>query len=169
RHLDRHHVPTRRSSDLIFKPFCSYFIGLWSCSVMCFPAFDETESIPYFIGKVPSLLTIRYIKHQVIASRRGEQHSHTDTVGAVLLHELDRVWRVAQRFGHFTTQLVTNYSRQIDVFERRLLGIVVSHNYHTGYPEKQDFRCSDKVTGRIVVFEIIVFGISNAVKNRHGP
>src|SRR5690606_17655682 len=166
RHLDRHHVPTRRSSDLIFKPFCSYFIGLWSCSVMCFPAFDETESIPYFIGKVPSLLTIRYIKHQVIASRRGEQHSHTDTVGAVLLHELDRVWRAAQRFGHFPTQLVTNYARQIDVFGRRLLGIVVAHYDHTGCSEKQDVRGSDKVTGRIVVVEISVFVSSIAVKVR---
>ena len=55
------------------------------------PAFDQPESIPYFITEISSLLGEALVEEEVVTGRRTKQHSNPDAIGTVLFHQLDGI------------------------------------------------------------------------------
>src|SRR5690606_9949601 len=153
----------------VFKPCGRRLLGIRSRLVNRFPTFHQAESIPDFVGKISALLAIRNVEHEVVTRRRGEKHANTYTVGAVLFHQFDGVWRIAERFGHLTPQFVANDPCEIYISEGRFLRIIMSHNNHTGHPEEQNFRRCYQVVGRVIIIELRIIRMTDTIEYGHWP
>ena len=157
-------------SETCFKPFhrlcgdfglCFVFINL--------PAVHEAEGVPDFVAEVSSLLTQFFIKEDVVASRSGEHHAHSDAVSTIFLNESDGVGAVAQLFGHLASEVVTHDAGEIDIAEGNVAGVFHARHNHSCHPEEDDVRSGHEVGGGIVVGKFGVVGMVDAVEEADGP
>ena len=133
------------------------------------PAFYEAESVPYFVVEVSALFAQGVIKEYVVAGRGREHHTHTHAVGTVTVDEIDRVGRVAERFGHLTAYFIAHDTGKVNVLEWHLALVFISGHNHTGYPEEDDVGAGNKVGRGVVVTNLFVAGVVDAVEKRDGP
>ena len=132
-----------------------------------FPTLDQSKGIPNLVGKIPALLAELFVERQIIACRGSEQHAHTDTICAILLHQLNGVGTVAQALGHFTPLLVPHNACVVNVFEGCFAPVMVATHDHPGHPEKHDFWGRDKVVGGVVIRHFLL--LVKAIEHLDGP
>jgi len=137
--------------------------------VVHLPAVYQPVSVPYLVAEVASLFAQRVVEQQVVAGRRAQQHRQPYAVGPVLFDQVERIGRIAERFAHLATQFVADDAGQVDVPERHFAPVFVSGDDHPGDPEEQDVGPGDQVVGRVVVFDLLVFGAVDAVEHRDRP
>ena len=122
--------------ESLLKPFNASCIGSAIEAWIDFPAFDQTEGIPDFVGKVSSLLYELVVVGEVISRRGREKHACTYAIGTILSDKLEGIWGVAQGLGHLSAEFVAHNTREVHVFERLLAHVFVASNDHTCYPEE---------------------------------
>ncbi len=133
------------------------------------PRFYKPESIPYLSTEISALLTESFIEEYVIAGGRGEHHSHTHSIGTILIYQFQRIGTVSQRLGHLATQFIAHDTCEIDVLERHGFFVLVTCHNHARHPEKYDIRPCHEICRGIVVFYFFIAGIVDAVKEAYGP
>ena len=137
--------------------------------VCYFKAFDHTEAVPDFVAEVTSLLAEGIIIEDVVSGRRREENTHTHTVCAETLDEVQRVGRVTEGFGHLTSEFVAHDTCEIDVLERHFAYIFIARHDHTCHPEEDDVRSGYQVCRRVVIVDFFVVGVLNAVEQGNRP
>ncbi len=133
------------------------------------PAAHQAEGIPYLIAEVAALLAEALVKHDIVAGRGGEHHAHAHTVGAVAVDEVERVGGVAQRLRHLAAEIVAHDAGEIHVAEWLLAHILVSGHDHARHPEEDDVGAGDQRGRGIVIVDLGVAGIVDAVEEGDGP
>ena len=133
------------------------------------PAVHQAVGVPYLVAEVASLLAERLVEHHVVACRRGDEHRHAHTVGAVFGDQVERVGRVAQLLGHLAADLVADDAREIDVAEGFFAAVFVTRHDHARHPEEDDVGARHQVVGGVVVADLPVAGVADAVEDRNRP
>ncbi len=133
------------------------------------PALRQAESVPYLVVEVASLLAQCLVEEDVVASRSGQHQTHAHAVGTILVYQLQRVGRVAERLGHLASQLVAHDAREVDVAERHLPLIFVARHNHACHPEEDDVGTCHEVVRRVVVLYLGIARVQNAVEQRYRP
>ena len=59
--------------------------------VVHLPSLDQTESVPYLIAEITSLLAQCIVKKNIITGRGCKHHSHTYAISTVSINQLQRV------------------------------------------------------------------------------
>src|SRR4051812_42806848 len=106
----------------------------------------KTRNIPELRRKVTTLFDLSLIESNVLSRRRDAHQTESQTVGSVLVDQLERIRRIAQRFRHFAALPVANDAGKENMVERNvvpdrlaLAGFELnSGNDHSGDPEKND-------------------------------
>ena len=133
------------------------------------PSLNQAESVPNLVAEITTLLTKRFVEEDVVAGRCGKHHAHAHTVCAKLVDEIEGVGGVAQRLRHFATQLVTNDTGEVDILERHLTGVLIASHNHARHPEENNIRAGYEVAGGVIVLELGIVGMIDAVEQRNGP
>ena len=133
------------------------------------PAVDEPVGVPNLVAEIAALLAQRLVEHHVVAGRRRKQHRHAHTVGAVLRDQVERIGRVAQLLGHLASDLVAHDAGEIDVAEGLLAAIFVTGHDHARHPEEDDVGARHQIGRRVVVANLLVVGVADAVEDRNRP
>ena len=128
------------------------------------PPFDEAERIPYLVVEVTTLGAERFVEEDVVACGCRKHHAHTHAVGAVTFHQFYRVGRAAERFRHLSAQLIAHDTGEIDISERHLAGELITRHDHTRHPEEYDIRGCNKIRSGIIILELLIVGIEDAVE-----
>ena len=164
------HFNCRRIQSLVKPLNCQMCIGrnLNSTFGIC-PSFYQTESIPYLVAEITSLLTKRIVEKDVVSGRSRKHHAHTYTVSTVLLNQFQWIGRVTERFGHLTSQFITNDTCEINILERHLSFVFITCHNHAGYPEENNVRACHEVTRRIVIFDFFIPRIVDSIEQRDRP
>ena len=153
----------------LLHPLDGDFVLLALLEVADLPAGDEAQGVPHLVAEVATLFAEALVEGQVVAGRGGEQHAHADAVGAVFLHEHDGVGTVAERFAHLAAQLVAHDAGEVDVVEGYVVHILLSGHYHACHPEEDDVGGCDEVGGGVVVVDLGVAGVADAVEEGDRP
>ena len=84
----------------------------------------------------------------------GDQRVNIHTI-----NQVERVDRIADRFGHFLTVLIQHQRVDIDIAERHLLREFQPLHHHPRDPEKDDVKGGHKDGGRVEFLEVRIFGV----------
>ena len=133
------------------------------------PAVHQPVGVPYLVAEVAALLAERFVEHHVVAGRRRNQHRHAHAVGAVFGDQVQRIGRVAQLLGHLAADLVADDAREIDVAEGFFAAVFVTRHDHARHPEEDDVGARHQVVGGVVVADLPVAGVADAVEDRNRP
>ena len=150
-------------------PGNGFLVSFWLSNVGLLPTLYQTEGIPDLVTECGTLLAEVFLEENVVTGRSGQQHTHTYAICSVLLDKTNGVGAVAKTLGHLTANLIAYDTCEIYVTERNVLQIFLTGHNHTGYPEEDDIRTCYKVAGGVVVLNLLVAGIVDAVKQRYGP
>jgi len=92
--------------------------------------------------------------------RRDRDDAEAQAVGAVLVDQVERVGRVAQRLRHLAALLVADDAGEIDVVERNPLldGRAGAHEFEAGHdhardPEEDDVRAGHERARRVEIID----------------
>ena len=157
--LRQHRVKPRDSQLRIFRLFDFCHI----------PAFYQAEGIPDLIIEVTSLFTQRVIKQDIVSSRSRQHHTHTDTIGSVLLDQFQRIRWVTQRLRHLSANLIAHNTGEIDIPERHIAHIFITGHDHTCYPEEDDIRSGYQNRSRIIILDFFISRIVDTIKQWNRP
>ncbi len=75
----------------------------------------KARGIPKFCRKVSAFFDLFFIEADVLTARRDAHETKAQPVGAILVDQLQRVGRVAERLRHFAALLVTNQAREKNI------------------------------------------------------
>src|SRR6476469_10973460 len=81
----------------------------------------KTRDVPEFRRKVSAFLDLSFIEPNVLAGGRDAHQTKSQTVGAVLVDQLERIRRIAERLRHFAALAVTNNAGEKNVTERNVV------------------------------------------------
>ena len=127
----------------------------------------ETAGIPQFVGKIPADFAFLVRILDIQPDRRDVNDREPQRVRAVLRDHIQRIGRVAQRFGELAPEAVAYDARKIDVAERmRSLELVSGHD-HARHPEEDDIRSGHQVVGRVE--EFLFRGLFRPTHDRERP
>ena len=134
-----------------------------------FPSLHQTEGIPNLIVKVTSLFAKGIVEEDVVAGWGREHHTHAHTIGTVLLNQIEWIGAITERLRHLAAELVAHDTGEVNVLERHVAHVLVSGHNHTCHPEEDNIRAGHQVGCRIVVLNLFVSGVFDAVEERDGP
>src|SRR5260370_414567 len=108
----------------------------------------KASSVPEFGREVAPLFDLLFIESNVLAAWRNAHEAKTQPVGAVLLDQLQRVGRVAERLRHFAALLITNQAREENIVKWNVVFITFgfarleleTRDNHSRHPEKNNVR-----------------------------
>ena len=115
------------------------------------------------------MLAKAFIERQVVARRGSQQHPHAHPVRAVLIHQHDRVGRIAKRFGHLPTQFVAHRTGEIHMLERYLLAVIQTGHNHTRHPEENDIGSRHQIGRRIIIADFRIVRLADAIEDLDRP
>ena len=144
-------------------------IACAGCAISHLPTLDKAEGVPYLVVEVASLLAEALVEENVVAGRSGEHHAHAYAVGAEFLDKLDGIGAVAQLLRHLASLLVANNAGEVDVAEGHLADKLLTGHDHASHPEEDDVGSRHKVGSGVVIVNLVVAGMVDAVEERDGP
>ena len=115
------------------------------------------------------MLAEDFVEEDIVAGWSTQHHAHAHAIGTETFDEVEGIGAVAERLGHLTTELVAHNTCEIDVLERHLAFILVARHNHAGHPEEDDVGTCHKVGSGIVVLNLLVAGIADAIEEADGP
>ena len=133
------------------------------------PALHKTERIPDLVAEIAALFHLRLVKEDIIACGGAEQDAEADAVRSIFVDQAKRIGRVAQLFAHLAAQFVSYDAGEIDVVVRNVVHVFLAGHDHAGHPEEDDIGSGDQVGSRIVVVDLGVTGVPDAIEERNGP
>jgi hypothetical protein len=109
----------------------------------------EAGGVPELGAEVAAELDVLFVEADVLTQRRTAHDAEAQRIGAVARDELQRIGRIAERFGHFAALLVADDAGEIDVLERQLAHPLEARHDHAGDPEEDDVRPRDEIGRRV--------------------
>ena len=150
-------------------PCNSLLVGLRLCNICLFPSLNQAEGIPYFVAESSSLLTEVLLEENIVACRSSKQHTHANTICSILLDKAYGIGAIAETLGHLTTNLIAYNTCEIYAAEGNILQVFFACHNHTGNPEENNIRTGYKDAGGVVVVNLFVARIVDAIEQRYGP
>src|SRR4029077_15154202 len=107
--------------------------------------------------KVSAFLDLSFVEPNVLSRRRDAHQTKSQPVRAVLVDQLERIGRIAERLRHFPALTVTNDAGEENVVKRNVVSNVAGFagfelepgNDHSGDPEKNNVRPGHENARRI--------------------
>ncbi len=137
--------------------------------VLNLPTLYETESIPYLVAEIASLLAEFIVIHDIVSGRSGKHQTHTHAIGAILRDQVERIGRVAKAFRHLATDRVAHDAGKVYIVERLLTHIFIACHDHARNPEEDNIRTCNKRRCRIIILYLLIAGIIDAVEKCDRP
>src|SRR5436309_15283862 len=75
----------------------------------------EARDIPDLRPKVTSFFNLSFVETNVLASRRDAHQTKSQAVGTILIDQLQRIRRIAQRLRHLSTEVVADNAGEENV------------------------------------------------------
>src|ERR1044072_440598 len=154
-------------SQSAFKPiYCKRTVSRQLLVVNCsrFPHLHQLQRVPYFVGEVTSLFAAGLIKQQVVTRRRGDHNAKANSVCAKTVDEFQQIRRVAQLFTHLPSLLVAHHTGEVYIAERLFMMVFQAGHDHTCHPEENDILPGYQYGSRVVVVDLRVTGLGNAIE-----
>ena len=116
---------------------------------------NKTRRIPELINEI--LVAGNPIFGQFDVATHGGHgcQSKPESIGAVFLHDVERVDDVPFRFGHLLPFFVAHQCMNVNVPKRDIIHELEPHHDHPRHPEKQNIETRDQGGGRVEALEIV--------------
>src|ERR1043166_5199095 len=117
----------------------------------------KPRDVPEFRREVSAFLDLSFIEPNVLSRRRDAHQSKSQAVRAILIDQLERVGRIAERLRHFAALAVANDAGEENVVKRNVFFDLSGFprlelepgDDHARDPEKNDVRRGYEHTCRI--------------------
>src|SRR5947207_15595298 len=117
----------------------------------------KTRDVPEFRRKVSAFLNLSFIEPNILASGRDAHQTKSQAVGAVLVDQLERIGRIAERLRHLAALPVANNAGKENVVKRNVVFNLAGFprielepgDNHARDPEENDVRRGYEHTSRI--------------------
>ena len=137
--------------------------------ICAFPSLDKTEGIPHLVAEIAALFAQCLVEQDVVACRCCQEHTHAYTVCSVFVNQTDRVGAVAQLLAHLAALAVAYDTGKVDVAERYVAQIFLTCHNHACHPEEDDIGTGYQICSGVVVLNLLVAWIVDAVEQRYRP
>ncbi len=111
---------------------------------------DEPGHVPQLVEEVARVLELRRRRPHRAPLGRRVGHREAERVGAVLVHQLERVDGVPLRLAHLPPLRIDDQRGDIDGFERDLVAEVKRRHDHPRHPEEDDVERRHEELRRVV-------------------
>src|SRR5260370_17893641 len=81
----------------------------------------KTRDVPEFCREVSAFLDLLFVVTNVLPSGRNPHQTKSQSVGAILIDQLERIGRITQRLRHFPAERVANNTDKENVAERNVV------------------------------------------------
>src|SRR6266487_1579262 len=114
--------------------------------------------------EMTTLFKSRFIKQQIISSRRGNHNSKTNSIGSIFVNQLQKDWRVAKTLAHFASLLITHHAREIYITEWFFFHEFKTCHCHSCNPKENNILPCYQNRSRVVVVYILITGLRDSFK-----
>ena len=116
---------------------------------------NEAGRVPKLVGKVTSRLHFLVGEAHIVSGRVTRGKGEAQSVGSVLLDDLQRIDAVAERLGHLAALGVTHQTVNEHGVKGLLAHVLKTREDHTGYPEGNNVVAGHQDAGGIVFLQIL--------------
>ena len=118
-------------------------------SACCTLHHTEAGCVVQLVGEVLAFFNLLLVELDVGTGGGDSHQTETQTVGAVLGNQVERVGAVAQALAHLAAQQVTHNGGEEYVAEGLAACKAVAGHNHAGHPEEDDIRAGHQVAGGV--------------------
>ena len=116
---------------------------------------EEAGGVPDLVREVAAAFQLLVEEAEVVAGGAAGRHREAESVGAVLVHDRQRVDDVAAALRHLVALIVADHAVQVDMAEGYFAGVVEAGHDHPRHPEEEDVVTRLQHRRRIPVAQVI--------------
>ena len=114
----------------------------------------KAAGVPHLVGKVPGSLHLVLAVAGIIAGAHAHYQAEAQRVGTVFVNNLQRIYAVAQGFGHLPSLFIPHQAVDQHRLKGCLTHVLDTGNHHPGNPESNNIPARHQHAGGIEVFQI---------------
>jgi hypothetical protein len=100
----------------------------------------EPAGVPEFVCEISTLFNLLFVEPNVLAMWRDAHEPKSETIGAIVCNQVERIRRIPEALGHLAPLQVPDRSCEVDIFEWNSPLIFKPGHDHACDPEEDDVR-----------------------------